>query len=91
MNTEWSTSAYIAAVEAAATPPKKRHRQAAWDAENMVTESTRFTVEQDAELRRVCKEAGICRYQLISYLLRTFMAAWDAGKGRKDGRKTAPN
>ena len=83
MNTEWSTYAQAAAVDAVDTAKeKRRRRQTEWDAENMVTESTRFTVAQDAELRRCCKEAGICRYQLINYMLRVFIAAWD---GRKRG------
>lgn len=80
MRVEWSTPAYNAAMTAATAPRFDRHRQAEWDAENMVTESTRFTVAQDAELRRCCREAGICRYQLINYMLCLFIAGWDARK-----------
>ena len=85
IQTEWSVPAYEAAMEAASAPRYDRHRQAEWDAENMVTESTRFTVAQDAELRRCCREAGISRYQLINYMLRLWMAGWDARKGDGHG------
>ncbi len=46
----------------------------------MRTESTRFTAEQHAELKRCCMEAGVNRYQLINYMLRLWMAAWERKK-----------
>lgn len=89
MRLEWSTPAYNAAMTAVSAPRFDRHRQADWDADNMVTESTRFTVAQDAELRRCCREAGICRYQLINYMLRLFIAGWDARKEDGNGSNSA--
>ena len=87
MNTEWSIPAFMAAIYCA-DEPKPRRRwdgQNDWDAEHMVTESTRFTIENDARLREICKQAGVTRYHLIAYLLHTFMAAWAAGKGKENG------
>lgn len=77
MKTEWSTDAFLTAIGLAENP-KSRKRwpgQNDWDAENMVTESTRFTIENDQRLRRLCREAGVSRYHLISYMLHTWMAA----------------
>lgn len=79
MDMRWSTAAYEVAVAAGKEQKAARRRwdgQNLWDAENMCTESTRFTVEQDEDLRRCCEEAGVTRYTLINYLLRTWMAAW---------------
>lgn len=81
MDLRWSAAAYKVAVEAGKADEWTRRRWAAknrWDAEHMCTESTRFTVKLDQELRRCCKEAGVTRYTLISYLLQTWMAAWEA-------------
>lgn len=85
MNLEWSTDAFLAAIGVADEPrPRKRWPgQDAWDAENMVTESTRFTVENDARLRRLCREAGVTRYHLINYLLHTWIAAREARAVKK--------
>lgn len=80
MDMRWSRHAYLSAMDAAKQPPRTRRRwagQSEYDAEHMVTESTRFTVAQDAALRRCCREAGISRYTLINYLLRAWMAAWE--------------
>ena len=77
MKTEWSTDAFLTAIGLAENP-KSRKRwpgQNDWDAENMVTESTRFTTENDQRLRRLCREAGVSRYHLISYMLHAWMAA----------------
>lgn len=76
---DWSIDAYQTAMQAAKADSLTRRRWAGqneWDAENMRTESTRFTADRDAELRRCCREAGITRYTLIGYMLRTWMAAW---------------
>ena len=76
---DWSIDAYQTAMQAAKADSITRRRWAGqneWDAENMRTESTRFTADRDAELRRCCREAGITRYTLIGYMLRTWMAAW---------------
>lgn len=89
MRLEWTEHAYNAAMQAVSVPRFDRHRQSEWDAENMVTESTRFTAAQDAELRRCCREAGICRYQLINYMLRLFIAGWDARKEDVNGKHPA--
>lgn len=82
IHTEWSKDAFLAAVGFAAEP-KTRKRwpgQDDWDAENMVTESTRFTKEADERLRRLCKEAGVTRYHLIAYMLHAWMAAREMGE-----------
>ena len=55
---------------------RRRWLKTQWERDNMRTESTRFTVEMDAELRRCCRQAGVTRYALIAYLLRAWMAAW---------------
>lgn len=73
-------AAYTAAVDAgkADSPTRKRWAgQNDYDHDNMRTEATRFTAAQDAQLRRCCEEAGVTRYTLINYLLRTWMAAWE--------------
>lgn len=78
---DWSIPAYETAVQAAKADYPARRRwalQNEWDAENMCTESCRFPVDLHENLIRCCKEAGITRYSLIAYLLRTWMAAWDA-------------
>lgn len=87
MNTEWSVPAFVAAIYCAEDPKPRRRwdGQDDWDAEHMVTESTRFTIENDARLREICRQAGVTRYYLIAYLLHTFMAAWDAGKEKENG------
>lgn len=92
MNLEWSTDAFLAAVGCADEPrPRKRWAgQNDWDAENMVTESTRFTVENDARLRRLCREAGVTRYYLISYMLHTWMAAREERERRGTERADHP-
>ena len=80
MNVRWSRIAHRAAVDAGRERRKERRRwmKTEWDRENVRTESTRFTAEQDEELRQCCREAGVTRYALIAYLLRTWMAAWRA-------------
>lgn len=81
MDTKWSTAAYETAVQAAKEDSQARRRwsgQNEWDANNMRTESTRFTRTLDEDLRQYCREAGVTRYTLISYLLRVWMAAWRA-------------
>ena len=90
MNTEPYDIAFGIAVETAerggpSRAPRQRWRgQNEWDRLNMVTESTQFTRSMDAELRRCCREARVNRSRLINYMLRTWMAAWAARKG-KDG------
>lgn len=84
MDTRWSDAAYKVAVEAGQDEYLQRRRWASgheWDAENMRTESTRFTKRQDEELRQCCKEARVTRYTLINYMLRTWMAAWKNYQG----------
>ena len=81
MDTRWSEPAYAAALAAAENGKEPRPRwsgQNGWDAENMVTESTRFPRDLDAQLRRCCREAHVTRYHLINYMLRLFIAAWEA-------------
>lgn len=76
----WSRIAWEIARDAARAEPSTRRRWAGqneWDAEHMHTESTRFPRCWDEELRRCCREAGVTRYALISYLLRAWMAAWE--------------
>ena len=87
MQTEWSVPAWCAAMDTArelvSDPVAARRRwagQTAWDADHMCTESTRYPRHLDARLRRCCKEAGISRYYLISYMLRAWMAAWEVMK-----------
>lgn len=85
MDVRWSAPAYQAATQAAGEDKQARRRwdgQNDWDRENMCSESTRFTADLDAELRQCCKEAGVTRYTLIAYLLRTWMAAWRAERER---------
>lgn len=86
MDIRWSKHAFEAATEAA-TPDGaaaiKRERQALWDADHIRTESTRFPVDLDAKLREYCNEANVTRYTLINYLLRVWMAAWEAGHGHE--------
>lgn len=72
--------AYTVAVGAGKASDSDRKRWAGqneYDSDNMRTEATRFTVAEDARLRRCCSEAGVTRYTLINYLLRTWMAAWE--------------
>lgn len=76
----WESAARYAAVETV-NHPQNRDRQARWDLENLITESTKFTRDEDAELRRLCKEAGITRHQLIKCLLREWVKAWNGRKG----------
>ena len=76
----WESAARYAAVETV-NHPQNRDRQARWDLENLVTESTKFTRDEDAELRRLCKDAGITRHQLIKRLLREWVKAWNGRKG----------
>ena len=86
-NLKYAELATPVAVGAARDGPVARRRwgrQNEYDADHMHTESTRFTMEQDQRLRRYCREARVTRYTLISYLLRTWMAAWEAYKGERD-------
>lgn len=79
MDLRWSGIAYQVGVEAGKAGPSERRRwflQNEWDAENMRTESTRFPLDLDTELRQCCREAHVTRYALIAYLLRAWMAAW---------------
>lgn len=85
MDLRWSDLAYQVAVEAGKEGLKERRRwyaQNEWDAEHMRTESTRFPLDLDTQLRQCCREAHVTRYTLINYLLRAWMAAW-----RTYGRK----
>ena len=87
----WSRIAWEIARDAAGEEPSGRRRwagQAAWDAEHMHTESTRFPLSWDAELRRCCQEAGVTRYALIAHLLRAWMAAWAARGSLPDADST---
>lgn len=80
---DWTIPAYETAVEAAKVGYPARRRWAGqneWDAMNMSTEATRFPADLHEDLIRCCKEARVTRYTLIAYLLRTWMAAWDAYK-----------
>lgn len=86
MDIRWSKHAFAAATEAATpagTAAMKRQRQAQWDADHIRTESTRFPIDLDAKLRKYCDEANVTRYTLINYLLRVWMAAWEAEHGHK--------
>lgn len=48
----------------------------------METVSTRMPKEDAAQLRQYCQDAGINRYTLLNYMLRTWMAAWAADHER---------
>lgn len=75
-----SAPAWTAAMIAAATPREERrrwHGQNGWDSEHMRTVSTRLPTEEAARLERYCREAGITRYQLIGYMVKTWMAGWE--------------
>lgn len=81
MDIRWSSTAYRVGTEAGKVVPKERRRwfmQNEYDADHMRSESTRFPAYLDEELRRYCLEAGVTRYTLIAYLLRAWMAAWQA-------------
>lgn len=85
MKTEWSGPAWLTACAAASASQESRRRwagQNAWDAENMETVSTRMPKEDAAQLRQYCQDAGINRYTLLNYMLRTWMAAWAADHER---------
>ncbi len=86
MDLRWSDLAYQGAAEAGTAGPQERRRwyaQNEWDAEHMRTESTRFPLDLDTELRQCCREAHVTRYTLINYLLRAWMTAWKA-YGQRD-------
>lgn len=83
-NLKYAELAWPIAVDAARDGPMARRRWAGqndYDADNMRTESTRFTAAQDLDLRQCCREARVTRYTLINYLLRSWMAAWHTYKG----------
>lgn len=80
LDVRWSAPAWTAATIAAATPREERRRwsgQNGWDAEHMRTVSTRLPTEEAARLERYCREAGITRYQLLGYMIKTWMAGWE--------------
>lgn len=79
MNTKGIDIAYNIAMEAAADPAKPRRWQGqnSWDRNNMVTESTRFTIDQDMILCSCLQDAGLNKYRLIGYMLQTWAAAWE--------------
>lgn len=82
----WVLPAFRGAADAATQPRSRRarwKRQNQWDRENMRTESTRFTVEEDRRLRRCCREAHVNRSHLIAFMLRAWMESWEAAH---DGR-----
>ena len=83
---DWTVPAYNAAVNAARENQTARRRWAGqnqWDRENMVTESTRFTLEEDERLEACLWEARVTRYTLIAYLLKLWMTAWESyGEGQ---------
>lgn len=79
-------AALNAAFTAAAAPQKVRRRQNDWDAANIRTESTRLPIAEDDRLRRLCARMHVTRYQLIGYMLRTWMDAVDyRGKIEEEG------
>lgn len=83
-NWKYAELAHPIATAAGRDGPIARRRWAGqndYDADNMVTESTRFTAAQDLDLRQCCHEAHVTRYTLINYLLRSWMAAWKTYKG----------
>lgn len=86
-NLKWMNHAYTVAVDAGKASRSDRRRWAGqneYDRDNMKTEGTRFTVSEHDRLCRCCEEAGITRYTLINYLLRTWMAAWEVyGRERR--------
>lgn len=78
---DWIEQAFESAVSAAeeSAPARRRWRgQNRWDEDHMNTESTRFPNDLHAELIACCESAGVTRYALIAYLLRTWIAAWKA-------------
>lgn len=83
-NHEWAEQAYQIAAEVGKDGYPARRRWAGqnrYDEENIFTESTRFNADRDDRLRQYCREAGVTRYALISYLLRSWMAAWETYRG----------
>ena len=89
---DYSVVAWEVSKNAAQEGPVKRRRWAGqndYDADYMHTESTRFTIEQDRKLRQCCREARVTRYTLINYLLRAWMAGWEAYKGLRQADSDA--
>lgn len=82
MNTAGHIVAYDAAISAAKAAARRRWRgQAAWDKDNMKTVSCRLPRGEAERLRRCCREAGINVYQLVMYMVLTWMAGWEAYHG----------
>lgn len=83
---DWHTKAYETAVEAAALMcknPALLRKQARWDREHIRTASTRLELKDAARLREACEAAGCSKYQLLRYMILTFLAAWDAGQRKE--------
>lgn len=82
----WHTKAYETAVEAAALMCKNTallRKQARWDREHIRTASTRLELKDAARLREACEAAGCSVYQLLRYMILTFLAAWDADQRKE--------
>lgn len=83
---DWHTKAYETAVEAAALMrknPALLRKQARWDREHIRTASTRLELKDAARLREACEAAGCSKYQLLRYMILTFLAAWDADQRKE--------
>lgn len=97
MDTKPLDLAFIIASDTAnqKTPPvplrQRWQGQREWDRENMVTESTQFPRRIDEKLRKMCREDGINRSRLISYMLLTWMAERSLQKEREKNGHNRPN
>lgn len=82
----WHTKAFETAMQAAALAaqnPALLRRQARWDREHIRTASTRLELKDAARLREACEAAGCSIYQLLRYMILTFLAAWDADQRKE--------
>lgn len=86
MDTRGIDLAYDIATATAAdpTPARRWQGQNSWDNDHMVTESTRFTIEQDLGLCCCLADAGLNKYRLIGYMLQTWAAAWERERQKND-------
>lgn len=56
---------------------RRRRQKSEWDAKNMRTISTRMRLSDAVVLDRYCREAHVTKYELLLYMVRAWMAAWE--------------